>query len=56
MKIVMKVKEIDGKTIIITGNTDDEYKAVIKEVVNGINKVAPDCGVTVKIMLGYDKE
>ena len=52
----MKVKEINSKTIIVTGDTDDEYAALIESVKNAICKVAPDCGVTVKVMFGYNKE
>ena len=52
----MKVREIGRETIIVTGNTDDEYIDILEEVKNAICKVAPDCGVTVKVMFGFDKE
>ena len=52
----MKVREIDKETIIVTGNTDDEYIDILKEVENAICKISPDCSVTVKVMFGYDKE
>ena len=52
----MEVKEINSKTIIVTGDTDDEYVELIEAVEKAIGKVAPDCTVTVKVMFGFDKE
>ena len=51
----MEVTEINRDNIVITGDTDDEYVNILKAVEKAICKVAPDCGVTIKVSFGIQE-
>ena len=53
---MLKVKEISKEEIIISGDTDDEFIDIIKATEDAICKVAPDCGVTIKVSFGIKED
>ena len=52
----MKITEVNSKTIVIKGDTDEEYIDILDATKEAICKVAPDCGVTIKVSFGLKDE
>lgn len=48
----MEIIEVNSKTIVIKGDTDDEYIEILDATKEAICKVSPDSGVTIKVSFG----